>query len=43
MGVVTIFVMWPVELVQILAYLSYEVFMWNLSSIGLVVFEETMF
>ena len=43
MGMVAILVMWPVQLVQILANLSYGVFIWNLSSIGLVVSEETMF
>ena len=42
-GVVAILVMWPVHLVKILANLSSGLFIWNLSSNGLVVSEETMF
>ena len=43
MGVVAILVMWPVQLLQILANLLYGAFIWNLNSNGLVVSEETMF
>ena len=43
MGVVAILVMWPVQLVLILANLSYGIFIINLSTIGLVVSQETMF
>ena len=43
MGMVAILVMWTVQLVKILANLSWGVFIWNLSSIGLVASEETMF
>ena len=43
MGVVAILVMWPVQLVYILANLFYGIFIWNLSSNGLVVPEDTMF
>ena len=43
MGMLAILVMWPEQFISILANLSQVDFIWNLSSIGLMVSEKTMF
>ena len=43
MGMSAILGMWPEQFVHILATLSKGVFVWNLSSIGLMVSEKTVF
>ena len=43
MGMLAILVMWPEQFVQILANLSYGVFIYKLSSICLMVSEKTSF
>ena len=43
MGMSVILDMWPKQFVYILANLTKGVFIWNWSSIGLMVSEKTMF